>query len=58
MATFDQFAGQGGAAAGDEKEAAEAQARADELLKQSAGAAEAADFGSGPLGEGDDDPNS
>lgn len=54
MATFDQFAGQGGAAAGDEQEAAEAQARADELLKQSADAAEAADFGNGPLGEHDE----
>ncbi|CAN5543403.1 hypothetical protein BH10ACT4_BH10ACT4_02560 [soil metagenome] len=35
MATFDQFANQGGAAAGDESEAA---------------AAQAADFGGGPLG--------
>jgi hypothetical protein len=50
MATFDQFANQGGAAAGDESEAAAAQAEADELLRQSAGAAQAADFGGGPLG--------
>jgi hypothetical protein len=50
MATFDQFANQGGAAAGDESEAAAAQAEADELLRQSADAARAADFGGGPLG--------
>ncbi len=50
MATFDQFANQGGAAAGDESEAAAAQAEADELLRQSADAAQAADFGGGPLG--------
>jgi hypothetical protein len=50
MATFDQFANQGGAAAGDESEAAAAQAAADDLLRQSADAAQAADFGGGPLG--------
>lgn len=50
MATFDQFANQGGAAAGDEAEAAAAQAEADELLRQTADAAQAADFGGGPLG--------
>ena len=50
MATFDQFANQGGAAAGDESEAAAAQAEADELLRQGADAARAADFGGGPLG--------
>jgi hypothetical protein len=50
MATFDQFANQGGAAAGDPAEAAAAQAEADELLRNSAGAADAADFGGGPLG--------
>jgi hypothetical protein len=50
MATFDQFANQGGAAAGDESEAAAAQAEADELLRQGADAAQAADFGGGPLG--------
>ena len=50
MATFDQFANQGGAAAGDEAEAAAAQAEADELLRQGADAARAADFGGGPLG--------
>jgi hypothetical protein len=50
MATFDQFANQGGAAAGDESEAAAAQAEADELLRKSADAARAADFGGGPLG--------
>lgn len=50
MATFDQFANQGGAAAGDETEAAAAQAAADDLLRASADAAEAADFGGGPLG--------
>ncbi len=51
MATFDQFANQGGAAAGDETEAAAAQLAADELLRASADAARAADFGGGPLGE-------
>ncbi|CAN5242529.1 hypothetical protein BH09ACT2_BH09ACT2_10690 [soil metagenome] len=50
MATFDQFANQGGAAAGDESEAAAAQAEADALLRRSADAARAADFGGGPLG--------
>lgn len=50
MATFDQFANQGGAAAGDESEAAAAQAAADDLLRKGAGAAQAADFGGGPLG--------
>jgi len=50
MATFDQFANQGGAAAGDESEAAAAKAEADELLHQSADASRAADFGGGPLG--------
>jgi hypothetical protein len=50
MATFDQFANQGGAAAGDESEAAAAQLAADDLLRQSADAAQAADFGGGPLG--------
>ncbi|WP_394770699.1 hypothetical protein [Lacisediminihabitans sp.] len=54
MATFDQFANQGGAAAGDAAEAAAAQASADELLKQTADAAGAADFGGGPLGELDE----
>jgi hypothetical protein len=56
MATFDQFANQGGAAAGDAAEAAAAQASADELLKQGADAADAADFGGGPLGELDESP--
>jgi hypothetical protein len=50
MATFDQFANQGGAAAGDETEAAAAQVAADDLLRASADAAQAADFGGGPLG--------
>lgn len=50
MATFDQFANQGGAAAGDETEAAQAKAEADELLRQGADAAKAADFGGEPLG--------
>ena len=50
MATFDQFANQGGAAAGDADEAAEALATAAALLKKSAPAASAADFGGGPLG--------
>ena len=50
MATFDQFANQGGAAAGDESEVAAAKAEADELLRTSADAAKAADFGGGPLG--------
>lgn len=50
MSTFDQFANQGGVAAGDDAEAAAAQRDADELLKQSASAADAADFGGGPLG--------
>ncbi|HEY8912379.1 hypothetical protein [Lacisediminihabitans sp.] len=56
MATFDQFANQGGSAAGDAAEAAAAQASADELLKQTADAAGAADFGGGPLGEHDESP--
>jgi hypothetical protein len=50
MAAFDQFANQGGAAAGDAAEAAEALATAAALLKESAPAANAADFGGGPLG--------
>lgn len=50
MATFDQFANQGGAAAGDAEEAAAAKSEAEELLRQSAEAAQAADFGGGPLG--------
>jgi hypothetical protein len=49
MADFDQFANQGGAAAGDPEEAAAAQAEADELLK-SASEADSADFGGEPLG--------
>jgi hypothetical protein len=49
MADFDQFANQGGAAAGDPEEAAAAHAKADELLK-SASEANSADFGGGPLG--------
>jgi hypothetical protein len=56
MATFDQFANQGGAAAGDAVEAAAAQAAADALLEKSADAAGAADFGSGPLGALDETP--
>ncbi|CAN5161995.1 hypothetical protein BH09ACT1_BH09ACT1_15410 [soil metagenome] len=56
MSTFDQFANQGGAAAGDDAEVAEAQREADELLKQSASAADAADFGGGPLGSAPDEP--
>jgi hypothetical protein len=56
MATFDQFANQGGAAAGDPAEAAAAQVAADELLKQTADAADAADFGGDPLGELDETP--
>ncbi len=47
--SFDQFANQGGAAAGDEDEAAAARKKADELLKESADAANDADFGAGPL---------
>lgn len=50
MAEFDQFANQGGAAAGDPDEAAEARKVAAELLKKSAPAADAADFGTEPLG--------
>jgi hypothetical protein len=57
--SFDQFANQGGAAAGDEDEAAAALEKADQLLKDSAPAAMAAEFGGGPLGshpeEADDD---
>jgi hypothetical protein len=56
--SFDQFANQGGAAAGDEDEAAAARKKADQLLKESAGAANDADFGGGPLGshpEADED---
>lgn len=59
MATFDQFANQGGAAAGDAAEAAQAQKEADALLLASADAAHAADFGGGPLGahpEPDEEP--
>ncbi len=48
--SLDQFANQGGAAAGDEAEAAAARKKADELLKESADAANDADFGTGPLG--------
>jgi hypothetical protein len=50
MADFDQFANQGGAAAGDDAEAAEAQRAADDLLRSTVDAAHAADFGGGPLG--------
>lgn len=49
MADFDQFANQGGAAAGDPDEAAAARAEAEALLKKTAPAANAADFGGGPL---------
>ena len=49
MADFDQFANQGGRAAGDAEEAAAAQAKADELLR-SASEGDSADFGGGPLG--------
>ncbi len=48
--SFDQFANQGGAAAGDEEEAAAARREAAKLLKESAPAANAAEFGGGPLG--------
>jgi hypothetical protein len=58
MSTFDQFANQGGAAAGDDAEVAKAQREADELLKQSASAADAADFGGGPLGNAPEEPAS
>lgn len=54
MSTFDQFANQGGAAAGDDAEVAEAQKSANALLKKSAKAANAADFGGGPLGSMDE----
>lgn len=54
MADFDQFANQGGQAAGDPAEAAAAQIEADKLLKKSASAANAADFGGGPLGNADE----
>ncbi|MET4782997.1 hypothetical protein [Glaciihabitans sp. UYNi722] len=49
MAGFDQFANQGGPEAENPEEAAAAKAKADELLK-SAGEADSADFGGGPLG--------
>jgi len=55
MSTFDQFANQGGAAAGSPDEAAAAREQADELLKQSAPAAADADFGGGPLGSHPED---
>ncbi|MCU1513481.1 MAG: hypothetical protein JWO10_571 [Microbacteriaceae bacterium] len=55
MAEFDQFANQGGASAGDPDEAAAALDTAEELLKQSADAANAADFGGGPLGSHPED---
>lgn len=58
MATFDQFANQGGAAAGDADEVAAARATAAETLKKSAPAARAADFGGGPLGSHPDEPES
>ncbi|HEY0260199.1 MAG TPA: hypothetical protein VGC18_10145 [Lacisediminihabitans sp.] len=54
MGTFDQFANQGGQAAGDPEEAAAAQVKADDLLKKTASAANAADFGGGPLGSNAD----
>lgn len=57
MSTFDQFANQGGAAAGDDAEVAEAQKSANALLKKSVKAANAADFGGGPLGSMADDTN-
>lgn len=50
MATFDQFANQGGAAAGDAADLAAAKSEAEALLRESAEAARAADFGGGPLG--------
>lgn len=56
MADFDQFANQGGAAAGDPDEVAAARAEAEELLKKSAPAANAADFGGGPLEAETDEP--
>jgi len=56
MADFDQFANQGGAAAGDPEEVAAARAEAEELLKQTADAANAADFGGGPLETEPDQP--
>lgn len=48
--SFDQFANQGGAAAGSEEEAEAARREAAKLLKESAPAANAADFGGEPLG--------
>lgn len=57
MAEFDQFANQGGQAAGDPAEAAAAQVKADNLLKKSASAARAADFGGDPLGNADESPS-
>jgi hypothetical protein len=55
MAEFDQFANQGGAAAGDADEAAAARETAAALLKKSAPAANAADFGGEPLGSHPED---
>ncbi|MET0991183.1 MAG: hypothetical protein ABWX66_02225 [Lacisediminihabitans sp.] len=55
MSTFDQFANQGGAAAGTSEEAAAAREAAAELLLQSAPDADAADFGTGPLGSHPED---
>lgn len=56
MSTFDQFANQGGSAAGDDTDAAAAQVEADRLLKGSAPAAAAASFGGAPLGSLADEP--
>ena len=58
MATFDQFANQGGAAAGDAEDVAAAKAEAEALLRKSADAAGAADFGGGPLGAHPETPAS
>ena len=49
MADFDQFANQGGAAAGDPAEAEAALKASQELLDEAAPAASAAGFGAGPL---------
>ncbi|MCU1421350.1 MAG: hypothetical protein JWN36_1001 [Microbacteriaceae bacterium] len=49
MADFDQFANQGGAAAGDPAEAEAALKASQELLEEAAPAASAANFGAGPL---------
>lgn len=54
MADFDQFANQGGAAAGDPAEAEAALKASQELLEGAAPAASAAGFGTGPL-ENDDE---